>query len=218
MIWPKLVLGIAMHRDRQPVNARSQIIAAAAINIYGHVVGFRAQAAADVSLADAIEADEMPPAFHVRVHQQLRVAVVSFRRKMRGVNDQSGFVLLRLPQVVARFEINEPIRALGGIFGADVGETAEQPVQLGVDDVKQMAAFLRAGRVSAVVEQRQEPRSRWPSWQGPSPDRRFAGRPSGIRRTSIRGNWSRSHSKIAMPLPGTSCLVDDGRRLFARIR
>ena len=43
----QLVLGIAMHRDRQPINAGTKIIAAAAINIYGHIVGFRAQAAAD---------------------------------------------------------------------------------------------------------------------------------------------------------------------------
>ena len=144
-----------MHRDFQPVNARSQIIPAAAINIDDHVVGFRAEPAADVALADAVEADETPPAFHERVHQQLRVAVVAFRRKTRGVNDQCGFVLLRLPQVVARFEINETIRALGGIFGADPGEAAEQPVQLGVNDVEQMAASFRAGRVAPVVEQRQ---------------------------------------------------------------
>ena len=65
-----------MHRDLQSINAGAKVIAAAAININGHIIGFRAEAAADISLADAIEADEMPPAFHVGVHQQRRVAVV----------------------------------------------------------------------------------------------------------------------------------------------
>jgi len=43
-------------------------------------------------------------------------AIAAFRRKIRGVNDQRGFVLLRRPQTAARREINEPERALAGIF------------------------------------------------------------------------------------------------------
>ena len=151
----QLVLGVAMHGDGQAVNAGTQIIAAAAVNFDGHIGGFRAEAAADVSLADAIEADEMPPAFHERVHQQLRVAVAAFRRKIRGVNGQRGFAFLRRTQIAARREINEPERALAGILGTDIGEAAEQPVQFRVDDMQNVAAFLGAGRVTPVVEQRE---------------------------------------------------------------
>ncbi len=39
----QLILCIAVHRDRQPVNAGGKIIAAAAVNIYCHIIGFRAQ-------------------------------------------------------------------------------------------------------------------------------------------------------------------------------
>ena len=202
MIWPKLVLGVAVHRDRQSVNARSQVIAAAAINIDDHVVGFRAEAAADVALADAVEADETPPAFHVRVHQQRGVAVVAFRRKMRGVNDQRGFVALRLPQVAARFKINETIRALGGILGADPGEAAEQPVQLGANDVEHMAASFRAGRVAPVVEQRQRLRWLWPSWRVlRRSDDLPAGRAEFVKRP-LRQSVAQSFKHRHAPCPG----------------
>jgi len=197
----KLVLGVAMHRDFQPVHARTQIIPAAAIDINDHVFGFRAEPAADVALADAVETDEAAPAFHERVHQQLRIAVVAFRRKTRGVNDQCGFVLLWLPQMVARFEINETIRALGGIFGADPGEAAQQPVQLGMNDVEQMAASFRAGGVAPVLSQCQSLNG------GGRPGGSFAA--SATCRQAERnssnvhcGSLSRSHSNTSMPLPG----------------
>ena len=112
----QLILGVAVHGDGQAVNARTQIIAAAAVNIDGHIGGFRSESAADITLADAIEADEMPPALHESVHQQRSVAVVAFRRKIRGVDDQGGFALLRRAQITARREINEPERALAGIL------------------------------------------------------------------------------------------------------
>ena len=57
-----------MHIDSQPVYAGGKIIAAAAINIYCYIIRVGAETAANESLTDAIEADEMPPAPDIRVN------------------------------------------------------------------------------------------------------------------------------------------------------
>ncbi len=42
----QLVLGIAVHGDRQPVDAGGEVVAGAAVDIDGHVVGVGSEAAA----------------------------------------------------------------------------------------------------------------------------------------------------------------------------
>ena len=51
----ELVLGVAVDGNSQPIDAGTQVIAGAIIDIDGHAFGQRAQAAADKALPGAVE-------------------------------------------------------------------------------------------------------------------------------------------------------------------
>ncbi len=85
----------------------------------------------------------MPPALHIRIDQKGRVAIISFRGKMGGINYKSCFILLRRSQAVAGLKIESgdtgsrknPLQSIAGyILNSRFNSYA--------NNMKQMAAFL----------------------------------------------------------------------------
>ncbi len=147
---PHLVLGVAVDRDRHPVDPGGQIVARTAVHIDGHIIAPGPEAVADIALADAAEGDEAAPSLHVGVHHEGGIALLPFRREAEGVDHQGRFFRERGPQGVTGRKVDQPVLdARGALLPVEARQAFEKPGELAPQDMEQMASLLRTRSRSA---------------------------------------------------------------------
>ena len=105
-----LILSIAVDVNLSPMQAGTQVISGRSVHVNPHAVTARPQPASQETVALAVVDHETLPARLIACHNGAGPLIVSFRRKITGVNKQAARWIRTRRDHPARIEIHSPVR------------------------------------------------------------------------------------------------------------